>query len=435
MAYGMENIANMLARGGMMAGQQIGAPIAQFGQNIGGMLTSGVQKQQKQTDAAEVQKLLEQNKDNPEQLTALYQKYASEGKTDLANLFKQAADAATQKRTAQVASLEQGGAEITAQAQRSRAVQMALQRGDREAAQAIRSGLMDPKEYVDKVAGPREAPKPVTLSAGAALVDPITGKTIAERPFKPQEEKPKENMAFELAKGGKYTPESIQDATMADGSINYSLLVPRSDGSAVSRGNVSSPVETRINKITEESTKASVAMSRNRALQQQLLANPDKSTGIVSQIRTSALDLAGKRDEEEEAKTLFLRTRNTDIINSLPPGVASDTDVRIFSQGFPSENASTEEITRYLQAEERILAASSDMALLADRHLGSQINQGLDATMIGFEDKKQQYGKLMQDMLTRIQQRVANGEDPIVVEQEEVRYISEGLGFTPKFYR
>jgi len=57
----------------------------------------------------------------------------------------------TSVRQSNIALLEQGGQEITAQAQRARATQMALQRGDREAAQAIRSGLIDPKEYVGQI--------------------------------------------------------------------------------------------------------------------------------------------------------------------------------------------------------------------------------------------------------------------------------------------
>ena len=269
-------------------------------------------------------------------------------------------------------------------------------------------------------------------------------KTVGNRIFDVQEQKYIEpsslgteqpDKAFELIKGGKYTAESVQDSVNPDGSLNFSKLVPISDEKQITRGKVSSPVETRISKINEESTKASVSLSRNRALQQQLLSSPDKATGIVSEIRTSALTLAGLRDAEEEAKTTFLRTRNTDIITNLPPGVASDRDIEVFSAGFPSENSSTEEIARYLQAEARILAASSDMALLADRHIANQINQGQDATMVGFEDKKQAYGTMMRDMELRINQRVANGEDRVTVEQEEVKILSRDLGFTPKFYR
>ena len=282
--------------------------------------------------------------------------------------------------------------------------------------------------------------KGFTLPAGSARYEPDptspTGyKKVGEAPFKDEGK----DLVFELVKGGKYTPESIQDAVISDGSIDYSQLVPVSNEDTPARGAVSSAVEKRYGKLSEESTKASVALSRNRALQQTLLTSPAKSTGIVSDLRTSALNLAGLRDAEEETKTQFLRTRNTDIINSLPPGVASDTDVRIFSQGFPSENASTEEITAYLQAEERILAAASDMALVADRYLQKQIDSGLDATMVGFEDKKQQYGVIMKkalsDMAAQIAKENAVGEDATAIEIRVISEVAEILGFVPKFYR
>ena len=282
--------------------------------------------------------------------------------------------------------------------------------------------------------------KGFTLPAGSARYEPDptspTGyKKVGEAPFKDEGKE----LVFELVKGGKYTPESIQDAVISDGSIDYSQLVPVSNEDTPARGAVSSAVEKRYGKLSEESTKASVALSRNRALQQTLLTSPAKSTGIVSDLRTSALNLAGLRDAEEETKTQFLRTRNTDIINSLPPGVASDTDVRIFSQGFPSENASTEEITAYLQAEERILAAASDMALVADRYLQKQIDSGLDATMVGFEDKKQQYGVIMKkalsDMAAQIAKENAVGADATAIEIRVISEVAEILGFVPKFYR
>jgi hypothetical protein len=265
--------------------------------------------------------------------------------------------------------------------------------------------------------------------------DPTKFIEVASAPFKETEEKPVDK-AFELAKTGKYTVSSIQDAIQADGSIDYDKLdiITKSEG----RGSVGSNVEKRNNEISAESTKASIGLARNRQLQQELLSNPDKTAGILSDLRTSVLDIAGKRDAEEEAKTAFLRTRNTDIINSLPPGVASDTDVRIFSQGFPSADAGAEEILRYLQAEERILAASSDMAMVADRHLQTQIDAGLDATMVGFEDKKQRYAYLMQNARRDIEEKRANAkteQEAIDAEKEVIRQVSEVLGFTPKFYR
>lgn len=288
------------------------------------------------------------------------------------------------------------------------------------------SGLED---YIFK----NDDSKITQVSRGASLVRETEEGGVEVLYTAPDAPEKVTDKAFELAKTGEFTPASIQDAVQPDGSINYSLLKNKTPEEQI--GGISSPAEKRLEKMSEEATSASIALGRNQALTAEIMAQGGKTTGIASKIRTAALDAAGLRDEEEEVKTQFLRTRNTDIINSLPPGVASDTDVAIFSRGFPSEDASAEEITRYLAAESRILAAKSDMSLLADRHLQEQRLSGQDATFVGFEDKKQKYGQMMRNMQSRIQMRIEGGEDPTTVQLEEVSKVSEVLGFTPKFYR
>jgi len=78
------------------------------------------------------------------------------------------------------------------------------------------------------------------------------------------------------------------------------------------------------------------------------------------------------------------------------------------------------------------------MALVADTHLQRQIDDGLDATMVGYESKKQQYGTVMKLVRERIEKRSAEAKtvaDIIAIEQEEIKMASEILGFVPKFYR
>lgn len=434
MANGMSNIASMLAQSGQGIGQQIGAPIQAFGEGIGGMLTKRRADQAEQEKQKETAALLERYKNDPVQLNALFQKYAIEGNDALAKVFQQATEAAVKKTTQAETRGVQGGLSAITQAA-ARGIPLDQLQEGMQSVISLGATQADIMSAYKTGADMRKGKEPTIsqVSRGASLVSTTpegTAKVLYTAPDAPEKTV---NEGFELIKGGKYTPQSVQDATQPDGSINYAQLVPVSEPEKL--GSVSSPVETRLSKVNEESTKASVSLSRNRALQNSLMQNPAKSTGIASSWRTSVLDLAGLRDAEEADKTAFLRTRNTDIINSLPPGVASDTDVRIFSQGFPSENASSEEIMAYLQAEERILAASSDMALIADRHLQEQVQSGQDASFIGFEDKRQAYGSIMNQVRQRIETRIANGEDPTLVQEEEIRLVSEVLKFKPKFYR
>jgi hypothetical protein len=407
--------------------------------NLGDKLSDMRLRQRQTRESENIQQILQANINNPAKLQQLAQEYQIKGNAAAAAAFQDAANRVTAKDTEVQKKGVQGGlTAITQAAMRGTALSdlqeaqnsVIMQGGTQEQIMsAYKAGLDLTK-----------AQKPQTFQGtpGTQFLtrDDETGNLIVEAtvPFKGDSDKEAVDKPYELARTGKYTPESIQDAIQPNGTIDYSLLEPIGD--AVERGNVSSSAEKRNNTISENATKASVSLSRNRALQQSLFQNPEKSTGIVSDLRTSALNLAGLRDAEEEDKTAFLRTRNTDIINSLPPGVASDTDVRIFSQGFPDENASTPEIMRYLQAEERILAAASDMALVSDRHLQTQIDAGLDATMVGFENKKQQYGTIMQKALRDIEeQTAANPENATEIEQRIIRQVSEVLGFVPKFYR
>jgi hypothetical protein len=142
------------------------------------------------------------------------------------------------------------------------------------------------------------------------------------------------------------------------------------------------------------------------------------------------------RDEEEEDKTLFLKNRNTDIINSLPPGVASDKDIEIFSAGFPPANASREEILNYLAAEERYLSAQQDMSLLFEQHLERQITEGQTATTVGYETKRQNYGVYMGRVLNAMEKEKENNPAQAVeIEKAYVKQIQEDLGFVPSYYR
>lgn len=95
----MSGIASMLAQTGANIGQQIGAPVAGLGQGLGGMLQGRAERQRQQETAEEVQRLIQQNANNPAQLNSLGQKYASEGNNEMAKLFFDAAKSATKKTT------------------------------------------------------------------------------------------------------------------------------------------------------------------------------------------------------------------------------------------------------------------------------------------------------------------------------------------------
>ncbi len=126
MAIRNYDIGGMLARSGQSIGQQISQGVDRFGQGIGGLMTGvgkGIEERgariEKEKTAQEVQRLLQQNANNPAQLNALGQKYASEGNNDMAKLFFDAAKTATGKIDAGKAQgLQEGLSVITRAAER-----------------------------------------------------------------------------------------------------------------------------------------------------------------------------------------------------------------------------------------------------------------------------------------------------------------------------
>jgi len=101
--------ANVLATAGTNIGQQIGRATEQFGQDIGGMLTDVGRGFSERRSSREAQQLLQQYANDPAQLNALGQKYATEGNDALSKVFFDAAKQATAKETAGQQRGVQGG--------------------------------------------------------------------------------------------------------------------------------------------------------------------------------------------------------------------------------------------------------------------------------------------------------------------------------------
>ena len=190
------------------------------------------------------------------------------------------------------------------------------------------------------------------------------------------------------------------------------------------------PVEEELIKRTREGESAVREFNNANLLQQQLLdGSIDLTPGFIGGLRTRAYEIAGIQDEEEAVKKDFIRRRNTQIINSLPPGIASDTDIRIFSAGFPSDNANQETVLRFLAAQKRIFSAAADMGFLYDQHITQQMTDGVKSpTTAGFYSKKMAYGNAIAILETNIQRDPSNA-------QKYIGDFQKAFGFVPLFYR
>jgi hypothetical protein len=260
------------------------------------------------------------------------------------------------------------------------------------------------------------------ISAGGILADTGTGEILAKAPFKEQEQK---NQVFELVKSGKWDPASI--STDENGNIKWNEIEP------LDKGDVDTPknppeVEREVIRRTKEATKKAVDFNRSRRLRSSILTSGDRSAGLVGDVRTAIFTLAGIRDKEESEKTQYLRRINTDILSTLPPGVASDTDVAIFSKGLPPASAGETEILEYLEVEERLLAAAVDKSRLYERHIQLQRDAGVTPTTAGIGDFEVRYANTMKIIEGRLQRKE-------ISEQEAKRLFQTYIGFVPTYYQ
>ena len=213
------SIGSILAQTGANIGGTLGSGMSGLGGAASGMLTTagqGISRRRMEREATrmqgEAQKLLEAYKDNPTALMEASRKFAIQGNNDMAKVFFDAANMATQKVAVGQQRGVQGGLMAITQGA-SRGVPLAdLQDAARSVLAQGGTQAQITEAYKAGSSGKKD---PVTLSAGAALVDPETGAIIAERGFKP--EKP--------------TDKGIKTVEREDGSV---VILDANDGSVIS---------------------------------------------------------------------------------------------------------------------------------------------------------------------------------------------------------
>jgi hypothetical protein len=89
----------------------------------------------------------------------------------------------------------------------------------------------------------------------------------------------------------------------------------------------------------------------------------------------------GTQDDISAMRTAFTEVVNTNIINSLPPGVASDKDIAMAMSGFPNKDWSHTQIAQWLRGRAKLTAFAAEKEKLKSKYLND--NKG---NLSGFTD-------------------------------------------------
>jgi hypothetical protein len=287
--------------------------------------------------------------------------------------------------------------------------------------QGLATGQTDVEAVEPQLQGFRDRFKPKAVGSRAA---PQQVEVLEEQPDGSMKKVTK--FALQDPVTGKLTYETV-------GLTPPKEFAPK-DTSGAKKGDVAQSARSPWEDMNEVAATSAISLIRNKNLATQIASEPDKATGLVSQVRTKVLDIAGLRDAEENLKTEFLRGVNTEIIGSLPPGVASDRDIEIFSSGFPDDSRSTQQILEYLEVERRFLGALQDKALLAEQFLSTQMKSGQDGNFVGFNAYQRGYSTAMTNLGMNIKEEVAKGADPVQAQQRHIAAFKQAFGFTPAYY-
>ena len=138
-------------------------------------------------------------------------------------------------------------------------------------------------------------------------------------------------------------------------------------------------------------------------------------SGAVSLIGDKVDTVLGSRDELAKLRTKFNKIINIGVMNSLPPGAASENDVAIARQGFPPAGAEKAEIVAYLEAAGRISVAKSRYKSMRIKFLSENFTEGKASKDFSIDGKQVKKGETFIDFAKRTRNDLdtATTNDPV----------------------
>ena len=109
-------------------------------------------------------------------------------------------------------------------------------------------------------------------------------------------------------------------------------------------------------KLVNESVEKSVN-SKSLAFQYRALAdglNENLTSGLVGKAEEKIKSVWGSTDQVSRLRQEYQRLKNTQVLNSLPPGVASDKDIELATAAFPEATDNPETIALFLHGMSRL---------------------------------------------------------------------------------
>jgi hypothetical protein len=123
-------------------------------------------------------------------------------------------------------------------------------------------------------------------------------------------------------------------------------------------------LESDARKLVNDSVTSSMA-SRSLASQYESLANNisvELASGVRARGEEAVRRFFGAEGQVTRLRQEYLRLRNSQVIQNLPPGVASDRDIQVALEAFPPETADPDLLVRFLRGTAKLQRYDSALA-------------------------------------------------------------------------
>lgn len=107
-------------------------------------------------------------------------------------------------------------------------------------------------------------------------------------------------------------------------------------------------MQKRLSQATDEAAKSSANIAKYNDLADQV-EQANIEGGWAGRAGEFLKEVTGQQDFKSELRKDYFAIRGSQVVNNLPPGAASDTDIALALAGFPTENASGKQISSFLR--------------------------------------------------------------------------------------
>ena len=141
---------------------------------------------------------------------------------------------------------------------------------------------------------------------------------------------------------GDESPEEIQDRNLRERDIAVKEMIANRQETKLSAG-----AETALLGFQSSYNSSTSQANGFLSLAAEFDKNPNLTAGLASTLTEFGKQAAGTEDYSSQIRRDFIKLRNSGVMESLPPGVASDVDVALALKGFPADNANAKTIAQW----------------------------------------------------------------------------------------